>query len=243
MSVTHWLRRIVRLLRNRDGGARANTGWFQQAGRQIDARGLFVGCPLHVFEHTARDLFCVALVEGLKRDSRVLEVGAGCLRTGYWFIRFLDAGKYAGIEPHAAMLDAGRNLILGKLEQEKQPLFDTNDTFDFGAFERSFDVVVAFSIWSHASKQQISTMLDQFSIHGAPAAKLITSYLPPGPDLPDYLGSEWVGRSHKSRAPGLVGHDPDWMEQAASARGLILRHFDLFTTLNQNWLVFQKPSA
>lgn len=33
-------------------------------------------------------------------ETRLCEIGCGCLRTAYWLIRFLDSGKYCGIEPH-----------------------------------------------------------------------------------------------------------------------------------------------
>jgi SAM-dependent methyltransferase len=215
--------------------------WYQTAGQKIHDRGTFVGCPLELFELTARDPLCVALMEGLNPDSSVLEVGCGCLRVGYWFIQFLNAGRYCGIEPNEQMLAAGRDVLLGTMDAEKQPRFDTNDRFDFGAFGTTFDFVIAFSIWTHASKSQISTMLDQFKRTANPGAKFVTSWLSPRPSMADYNGTSWVGRSHESDQPGCVAHCPEWIREAAASRGLGLKIFEGFTTIHQNWVIVSCP--
>jgi len=215
--------------------------WFLEAGLAIHRRGIFVGCPLDCFELTARDPLCLALMEGLNRDSAVLEVGCGCLRVGYWFIDYLNPGKYCGIEPNARMLDAGRELILGDLAVAKQPRFSLSEDFDFGVFGTAFDYVIAFSIWSHASKEQILAMLDAFRRVSRPGAKFVASWFVPRADIPDYYGTTWVGRSHQSDQPGVIAHDPNWLAASASARGLGCQFFDGFTTLGQRWAVVSRP--
>jgi SAM-dependent methyltransferase len=218
----------------------APRSWFQRAGSEIDARGIFIGCKLEYFELSAKDLFCLALMEGLSPSATVLEVGCGCLRTGYWFIQYLNAERYFGIEPNARMLDAGRELILGRHESEKSPQFSNNDQFDFSVFGKTFDFVVAFSIWSHASKGQIETMLDQFKRTANPGGKFLTSWIPPHKKLPDYEGTSWVGRSHRSDEPGLIAHSRSWLTEAITSRGLSVRFFEGFTTLRQNWLIVSR---
>lgn len=139
-------------------------------------------------------------------DSKILDVGCGCLRAGYWLIRLLDSGCYFGIEPHAKMLQAGIDHCLTPALQElKRPRFDTNDRFDFSIFGVKFDVVLARSIWSHASKNQIKAMLDSFAQHANPNAFFLTSYLPHKwfkPRQRDYRGGNWVGKSHERSQPG-----------------------------------------
>jgi SAM-dependent methyltransferase len=216
--------------------------WFQAAGEAVNARGEFVGCPLELFELTARDAFCVALMQGMRRDSSVLEIGCGCLRVGYWFVKYLDEGRYCGVEPNRSMLDAGRELILGDLDRSKRPRFDCGDRFDFRTFATGFDMVVAYSIWTHASKPQISSMLDGFLAVANPGARLIASWIEPRPGMADYLGAEWVGRSHKSNVPGSVAHRPDWIKEAAESRGLKVEFLDDFTTIGQGWLAVSLPS-
>ena len=217
--------------------------WFQEAGHRIHASLEFVGCPLEVFEATARDPLCVALMAGLKRDSAVLEIGCGCLRVGYWFISYLNPGRYCGIEPNARMLDAGRELILGDLASEKRPRFSHNDDFDFRVFETIFDFVIAFSIWSHASKPQISRMLDSFRETARPGARFAATWFVPRENLPDYQGTSWVGRSHQSDVPGVVAHDPTWLAEAAASRGLGCQFLDDIMTLGQNWVIITHVGA
>lgn len=215
------------------------TNWFQKAGYELDARSLFL-CPLPVFETTSKDMFLVALLNGLRPDSYVLEVGCGCLRTGYQFILHLAPGHYHGIEPNQQMLSAGHELILRGLEVEKKPVFEHNEEFDFSVFGRRFDFVTAFSIWSHTDKRQNEAMLASFKANANPGGKFITSYLPPTPERPDYTGEGWVGRSRHSRTGGLVAHDPAWISAAATRHGLELEFFGRFTTLNQHWLIFTR---
>ena len=215
--------------------------WFQTAGQTIHDRGLFVGCPLELFELTARDPLCVALMEGLKPSSSVLEVGCGCLRVGYWFIQYLNAGHYCGIEPASTMLEAGREVILGPLDAEKAPRFRTDDQFPFAEFGTTFDFVIAFSIWSHASKNQIETMLDAFKATANPGAKFLASWMALRPTLTDYQGNDWVGRSHESSVPGYIGHSREWIMEAGTARGLEVKFFDGFVTIHQSWVIVTRP--
>lgn len=216
---------------------KGQTSWFQKAGRSIHDSGIFVGCPIDRFEETARDPLHLARQEGLTVDSNVLEVGCGCLRVGYWFIQYLQKSRYCGIEPNVKMLQAGRKHILGYLESEKAPQLETNDDFDFGVFGRKFDFVIAFSIWSHASKKQISRMLQQFAAGGNAHAKFIASFAPSDSGRPDYKGDSWVGRSHKSDKKGTVAHSREWITQCASQNGLTVRFIDGLKTINQSWLV------
>jgi SAM-dependent methyltransferase len=235
------VRRAARiLLRGEPSRAGAPENPFQAAGREIEKRGLFVGCPLEYFETTSKDLFCLALLEGLNPSASVLEVGCGCLRTGYQFIRYLMPGCYFGIEPNIAMLDAGRELLLGTLGPQKLPHFNHNDTFSFSVFGTTFDFVVACSIWSHASKGQIARMLDEFRCYANPGGKFITSWIPSRPDTPDHEAKGWIGRSHRCDTPGMVAHSREWLTEAATTRGLAIREFDGFTTLNQTWLIITR---
>ena len=210
--------------------------WFQKAGEAINAQDLFVGCPVPEFEVTSQVPYQLAIKHGLQPHSRVLEIGCGCLRVGYWFIDFLDKGGYSGIEPNIPMLDAGKELILGNLESEKRPNFSHNDRFDFGG---TFDFVIAFSIWSHASRKQIKQMLHQFALHTPPWAKFLGSYFPADRPSDAYEGDEWVGRSHECDEPGIVRHLPKTLSQMAIEQKLSISYLDSHRVLNQDWLIVQ----
>jgi hypothetical protein len=44
--------------------------------------------------------------------KKVLDLGCGCLRGGYWLIHLLEPGCYCGIEPNQVMLAAGIEHLL-----------------------------------------------------------------------------------------------------------------------------------
>src|SRR5580704_2629944 len=150
-----------------------------EIGETLEQQGIFSGGPPHLFESAGRLQLATLVREGLYPYSRLLDVGCGCLRAGYWLIRLLDPGCYYGIEPNTKMLQAGIEQVIGpELHAAKRPSFDTNDRFDFSVFGVQFDVFLARSIWSHAAKSQIQTMLDGFVKHSSLDAFFRASYYP-----------------------------------------------------------------
>src|SRR6516225_10147635 len=111
------------------------------------AETVFLGGPKHDFERVGRLGFEVLLAEQLRPSSRVLDVGCGALRLGYWLMRFLDPGCYFGIEPQQEMLNVGlQQLVEPEVVQRAQARFAANDDFDFSVFGERFDFVIARSI-------------------------------------------------------------------------------------------------
>jgi SAM-dependent methyltransferase len=159
--------------------ARAGSSLQERAERLGETR--FIGGPKYDFELLGRAGFEVLLREGLCPSSRVLDVGCGALRLGYWLMRFLDPGCYLGIEPNQEMLRLGLDeLVEPEAVERAEARFDHNDEFDFSVFNESFDFVVARSIWTHASKAHIRAMLDSFAATASPGGVFVTSYYPSG---------------------------------------------------------------
>ena len=119
----------------------------------------FLGSTIGEFESGGRMIFEVLLAEGLIPSSRLLDVGCGAVRLGYWVLRFLDPGRYFGIEPNIEMRDAGLALIEPDVISRAQPAFSETTDSTSRVFGENFDFVVARSIWTHATKPQISAML------------------------------------------------------------------------------------
>lgn len=192
---------------------------LQEKAREL-AQTQFLGGPIDLFELAGRMQLILLLTQGLYPASKVLDIGCGCLRAGYWLIHFLDTNCYFGIEPNREMLRAGIDTFLEpNLLEMKSPHFDHNADFDFSVFGQRFDYLLARSIWTHASKPQIRRMLDGFLHHAALDGVFVTSYLQAAPGR-GYNGDDWKGRSHVSETPGMVEHSFEWIHDECTRRGL-----------------------
>lgn len=182
----------------------------------------FLGGPPELFEIAGREQLIVLLQHGMTFKSTVLDIGCGCLRAGRWIIPLLDPGHYCGLEPMPQMIKKGLETFIDpETVAHKRPRFDNNDRFDFSVFEKRFTHFIARSIWTHASKQQIETMLDGVARWGTSDAVLLASFLPATLfGRKDYSGSDWVGRSHVSEARGTVAHRFSWIKRASQTRGM-----------------------
>jgi hypothetical protein len=200
----------------------------------------FLGVPALDFEMGGREQLIFLLEAGLTPESKVVDLGCGVLRAGYWLTHFLDRSGYCGIEPHQERLEIGKTIMLGDdLVALKRPRFDTNSTFDTAVFGEKFDFFLAYSIWTHASKPQIERTLDSFVRDSAIGARFLASYLPADADHPDYRGTSWHGTSHEADVPGCIHHSLDWIEMQCRWRGLVVRELGRDKTHGQSWLQIQ----
>jgi SAM-dependent methyltransferase len=153
---------------------------LQERSERI-SQDTFIGGPRWNFERVGRLGFEVLLKEGLRPSSKVLDVGCGALRLGYWLMRFLDPGCYFGIEPQEEMLKVGlTELVEPEVVERAGARFSDNTDFDFSVFQEQFDFAIARSVWTHASKPQIAAMLESFAASGAPGSVFLASYYPAG---------------------------------------------------------------
>jgi hypothetical protein len=197
----------------------------------------FLGVPVRDFEAAGQEQLKYLLAAGMHPSSRVVDLGCGVLRAGYWLIHFLDPGKYHGIEPHQERLEIG---IHAMLEPEalacKRPRFDTNARFDTSVFREKFDFFLAYSVWTHASKLQIQTMLDSFLRDSAESGVFLTTYLPATWRRRDYQGDGWYGTSHESSRPGCIYHRRPWIQAECDARDLLVLDLGRDRVHGQSWL-------
>ena len=206
---------------------------------KIAAEGIFLGGTLKRFEIAGRTQLIALLNEGLNPNSRVLDIGCGCLRGGYWLIHFLDKNRYFGIEPNKMMLEAGIKYLLEPgLVSLKEPRFDHNADFNFSIFRENFDYFVALSIWTHAAKRQIQSMLDGFVSTASPKGVLLTTYYPATVFKPDYKGQNWIGAGDPVQPKGMVNHSFGWIKEECTSRGLSVTELkgEISKYWNQTWL-------
>jgi cyclopropane fatty-acyl-phospholipid synthase-like methyltransferase len=207
----------------------------------IQERGIFLGGPPKKFVSAGQTQLDILLDNGLTTDSQVLDVGCGCLRGGVWLIDYLQPGGYSGIEPNEEMLDAGREILLGRsVEDTNRPRFDLNDRFDFTVFGQSFDYVIARSVWTHASQEQVRTMLDQFDEVANPAGRFLTSIMRPRWYQRTGRQDGWLGKSHESDVPGMVHYRLGWIRKECARRGLKVEV--LGPSVGQYWLRIERTS-
>jgi hypothetical protein len=212
---------------------------LMERAKKIASEGIFLGGKQERFELAGRKLFITLLSEGLYPNSKVLDIGCGCLRGGYWLLHFLDNGCYFGIEPNREMLDAGIKYLLEPgLMELKDPKFDHNSNFNFGIFKEKFNFFVALSIWTHAAKSEIEVMLDGFVEHASPGGVFITTYYPATLFKQDYMGEKWVGAGKVGQPRGMINHSLNWIQGECRKRGLIAEEISerAFKYWNQTWL-------
>jgi len=204
----------------------------------------FLGVPVATFDEGGRRQLVALLREGLSPEHRLLEIGCGCLRTGYWLVRLLDPGGYCGIEPARERVEWGLETLFTPEERvHKQPRFDFNADFDTSVFAERFDFVLAGSIWTHASKAHIEAMLDGFVRDTRPTGVFLTSFLPARTRDEDYRGGTWVGTSHESATPGVVRHDLAWIEERCKVRELSVDAVPGPAFDDQHWLRVRRAAA
>ena len=96
--------------------------WVQARGSEMMSQHGFLGVPTETFETAGRLQLMALLNQGLCPESKVLDIGCGCLRTAYWLIRFLDADCYCGIEPARNRVELGlRYLFTPEIVSAKRP--------------------------------------------------------------------------------------------------------------------------
>ena len=217
----------------------------------------FLGVPVETFEQAGREQLMALLGEGMNPESKLLEFGCGCLRIACWLVRFLDANCYYGIEPAGRRVEYGLAYLLeADTVRIKRPQFDFNAVFDSSVFGAQFDFLLARSIWTHASKRQIETMLDAFLRDSVPTGVFLTSYFPTESNDADYQafltahfppqtgdgyeGDRWVGTSHESDTPGVVQHSLRWILGQCRRRGLQVTELPGVDCDSQLWLRIER---
>lgn len=212
------------------------------AADNIASENIFLGGPQNAFTRIGRNQLIALLDAGLTPDCKVLDVGCGCLRGGWWLIHFLNPGNYFGIEPNTIMLETGlKHLFKDQSISVKCPSFAHNDNFDFAIFGVKFDFLVARSVWSHAAPKQIEAMLDSFLVTTSEEGCFLTSFRETNDPAKQYTGNSWFGRSHQSDIGGMIEYTYEWLCTLCIERNLAVKkmHMDF----GQQWIKIYKKSS
>jgi SAM-dependent methyltransferase len=87
---------------------------------------------------------------GLAPQHYFLDVGCGPLRGGVHFIRYLETGRYYGVDKNADVLEEAQRLELPRHGLvDKRPTLVAIEDFGFGRLGRQFDFALAQSVFTH----------------------------------------------------------------------------------------------
>lgn len=94
--------------------------------------------------------------EGLRPENSLLDIGCGSLRGGIHFIKYLDKGKYSGIDINQSLLDAGKGELKQLDLEAKEPMLMQMDEFNLGSLGEKFDYALAQSVFTHLPVNSIT---------------------------------------------------------------------------------------
>jgi SAM-dependent methyltransferase len=127
---------------------------------------------------------------GLRDYHKLLDIGCGSLRAGKILIPFLRKGNYYGVEPNKWLIEDGIKYELGEeIISLKSPSFSNTSEFEFQTFNEKFDFLIAQSIFSHASSDQIEKCLKEAKTVMKPEGLFLATFVL---GKNNYSGSEWV---------------------------------------------------
>lgn len=192
----------------------------------------FVGSA-ETYDHISALQFSLLTLLGLREHSFFLDVGCGSLRGGRLFIPYLMPGRYFGIEPEQWLIDDGIRFEVGDdLIALKRPTFSNDSDFTLSLFDQQFDFILAQSIFSHASEQQISACLAEARKVMGPASVFAATFMQ-GPK--NYTGKDWV-------YPGCTTFTLERMVQLAEEQGLACRPLAWPHPAQQTWIAITDPA-
>lgn len=114
--------------------------------------------------------------QGLTPQSRMLDVGCGSLRGGVHFIKYLETGRYFGIDASPEILGAGREELKKHNLADKKPTLELMDDFGFPRLNQTFDYALAQSVFTHLPLNNIMLCVMNMEKVLAPGGKFYATF-------------------------------------------------------------------
>jgi SAM-dependent methyltransferase len=191
----------------------------------------FVGPPDR-YDLTSAMQFNLLTALGLREHHALLDIGCGSLRGGRLFIVYLQPERYFGMEPAQWLIDQGIDSEIGRdLIDLKKPTFSNDGNFTLTTFGRTFDYILAQSIFSHASQAQIRRCLSEAKKALNPTGVFAATIFP---GEANYQGTEWV-------YPGWATYTPEYFAGLVAEAQLACRPLNWTHTNRQKWFAITHP--
>jgi cyclopropane fatty-acyl-phospholipid synthase-like methyltransferase len=97
---------------------------------------------------------------GLSPDSTLLDLGCGSLRGGQYYIPYLAAGNYVGMDISREAIDAGIEMVGQEALDAASAEFIVNDDLRFEEVDREFDRIIAQSVLTHLPEAPIRELFE-----------------------------------------------------------------------------------
>jgi len=188
---------------------------------------------------------------GLRAYHKLLDIGCGSLRAGRLFIPYLDKGCYCGIEPEKWLIEEGiRNEIGACMVDIKAPRFEYSRDFPISSFNEKFNFMLAYSVFTHASQDQIVQCLTNAEKNlalssGNERGGLIISTFLLGEN--DYCEKDW--RYPDKTVMGSVDYENSFVRyteegihRMAQESNLRCKKINWTTIHKQTWIVFGREN-
>jgi hypothetical protein len=198
----------------------------------------FVGPP-NEYDLVAAMTFNLLTTLGLRQHHRLLDIGCGSLRIGRLLIPYLNAGNYAGIEPHEWLVREGIRRETGDdLMRIKRPRFFFAGDSGILPPGLHFDFAVAQSIFSHGTLDFVQRWLAGVYAHLEPNGALLATfkeaesdfYHEQGIGAADFQGDGWI-------YPKCAGYRAETIKKIAEETGFRFRILD-WKHPRQTWALF-----
>lgn len=169
---------------------------------------------------------------GLRETNTLLDIGCGSLRAGRLFIPYLGAGRYFGIEPLPWLVEEGLENEVGRdIIRIKQPTFSHDGDFTLTTFGRTFDFMIAQSIFSHTSQAQIRRCMAEARKCLAPEGLFAATFFE---SSANYEGDRWIAKAEYTR---------ERMQELIEGAGLAVTFIHWRHPDPQQWMVIHHPGV
>lgn len=197
---------------------------------------------LELWSELGRLQFDFLVAQGLRPEHHLLDVGCGPLRGGVHFIRYLEPGRYFGVDKNADALQEARERELTPEESAaKRPTLVAMSDFGFERLGQRFDYAIAQSVFTHLYLNEIVRCLVNMDSVLKPGGRFYATFFlnPQGKKNLDDIHQTDTVVTHFDR--DFFHYDVPTFAWACEGLGLTVDYVgDWKNPRNQKMLVFTK---